>query len=219
MLRWLDGYEAQLLGALYKTPSKPWHRKEFFVANSVALLGIVEFARPEGHKFVILDNVSSHFIAGSVSVNVKGLIGVGVSKEAITCHKSFHLFEGKVHFRCPMKFFFPDTLERGARMCACWDHMGQSWLTAPKNPQICKRFIGFCIYRIPSNFLYHGFKPVGASQHPSYSVSWMAHLHLSWLAVQTLASNQCRILSRSKMWCSHVKKRHQCCWDRHLDIA
>ncbi len=49
-------------------------------------LGIIEFAGPEGHRFVVLDNVISHLIAGGVSVNVKGLIVVWVSKEAILCH-------------------------------------------------------------------------------------------------------------------------------------
>ncbi len=47
------------------------NREEFFVTNSVSRLSIVEFAGPEGLRFVVLDNVGSHLIAGGISVSVK----------------------------------------------------------------------------------------------------------------------------------------------------
>ncbi len=92
-------------------------RKEFFVTSSVFELSVIKFTRPKGNWFVILDNVSSHLIAESLSVNVKGFIVVRIIKEAILCHKRFHMFEGKIHFR------FPDLLERGAKLCAHCGHM------------------------------------------------------------------------------------------------
>ncbi len=81
--------------------------KEFFVTNSLSQLGVIEIVGPEGHRLVVLDNIGSHLIAGNISVYVRGFIVVRVSKEAISCHKCFYKFEGKVHFGCPMKGLFP----------------------------------------------------------------------------------------------------------------
>ncbi len=90
------------------------------ITNSVFQLGIIEFAQPKGHWFVILDNVGSPLIAGGISVNVKEFIVIRVSKEANTCHECFRAFEGWIHVTGPEKrnVFFPDLLERGAKMCA-----------------------------------------------------------------------------------------------------
>ncbi len=81
--------------------------EQFFVTNNVFELGIIEFAGPEGHRFVILDDISAHFIAGGISVNVKGFIVVWIHMEAILYHEIFHAFENKVHFRSPTKVVFP----------------------------------------------------------------------------------------------------------------
>ncbi len=79
--------------------------KEFFVTISVFQLGIIKFSGPEAHRFVILDNVSSHLIAGSISVILKGFVVIRVSKEEMSYHKCFHAFKCKVHFLCPTKCF------------------------------------------------------------------------------------------------------------------
>ncbi len=65
----------------------------------------------------------------------------------------------------------------------------------------------FLICRIPSTFLHHSNKPVGFSQYPSQSVSWMTHLHLSKLTVKPLGSTQWSVLLRSNMWCSQLKEK------------
>ena len=54
--------------------------EEFFVTNSVFQLGVIKFVQPEGHWFVILDNVGSHLIVGGISVNVKRFIVIWVGE-------------------------------------------------------------------------------------------------------------------------------------------
>ncbi len=92
--------------------------KGFFVNNSVFQLGIIEPMGPEGHMFIILDDLSSHLIAGSIGINVKWFIVIRICQEAISCHKCFDVFKGKVNFGCPAKVFLPGLAgERYKNMC------------------------------------------------------------------------------------------------------
>ncbi len=86
--------------------------KQFFVTNSVFELVIIEFARPESHRFVVLDNVSSHLIAGGIRVNVNGFIVNWICKEAISNHESLHLVESKDHFRYSTKVLLPRLIQK-----------------------------------------------------------------------------------------------------------
>ncbi len=73
---------------------------------------------PEGHRFVILDNISFHSIAGSIGINENGFIVIRISKEAISFHKCFHAFKGMVHVGSPMKDFLSRLAgERCKNMC------------------------------------------------------------------------------------------------------
>ncbi len=161
--------------------------KEFFVTNSIFELSVIKLARPEGHRFVILDNVRSHLVARGIAVNVKGFIVVRISKEAILYHKCFHAFEGKIHCRYPTKCFLSRFTGEGCKnVCMLGPHV---LVMIDSTKEACKRFLGFCICRIPLISLHHSFKSVCFSQYPSQSVSWMAHLHLSGFTLKPLASS------------------------------
>ncbi len=86
MLKWSVWMCHSFLEHCMKLSQHHYNGKEFFATKSVFQLGIIEFAGPEGHRFIVLDNVSSHLISGGISVNVKGFIVIGVNKEAILCH-------------------------------------------------------------------------------------------------------------------------------------
>ncbi len=103
---------------------RAWSRNygEIFVTPSVFWLGVIKLAGPEGHKFVVFDNISSHLIAGSVSVNVKWFIMVGISKKAVLLYNSFHVFESEVHFVSPATCFFRLTGERCKNVCMLGPH-------------------------------------------------------------------------------------------------
>ncbi len=53
-------------------------------------------------------------VNGGVGVNMKRVIVVRISKEAILHHNFLHLIESKVHFGCSTKCFLPDLLKRGS---------------------------------------------------------------------------------------------------------
>ncbi len=126
--------------------------KEFYVTNSVFKLSAIKFARPEGNRFVILDNVSSHLVAGGISVNATGFIAVTVSKEAISYHKCFHAFEGKIHVRCQMKGFLSTFMGEGCKnVCTLWPQV-LVMVDSTRKPHIYKSFSGFCICRLPLIF-------------------------------------------------------------------
>ncbi len=78
---------------------------KLFVAHSVYQMGVIKFVGPEGHRFVVLDDICSHLIAGSVSINVKWFIVVRISKKSVLGHNCFHSFEGKFYFVSPEKHF------------------------------------------------------------------------------------------------------------------
>ncbi len=71
-----------------------------------------------------MDSICPHSIAGSVGVNVKGFIVIWVGKEAISCHKCFHMLEGKVNNGCPRKHFLSRfTEERSKGVGTIWPHL------------------------------------------------------------------------------------------------
>ncbi len=44
---------------------------KFLVSNCILQLFVIQFVWPDSHRFVILDNVCSHLVAGSISIDVK----------------------------------------------------------------------------------------------------------------------------------------------------
>ncbi len=57
--------------------------EKFLVTNSEVYLLVIEFVLPKGHRFVVLDNVGSHSIAGSISVTLKWFAVKRVDKKTI----------------------------------------------------------------------------------------------------------------------------------------
>ncbi len=60
------------------------------VSKSLFQLGV---QGPESQKFIILDNMSSHLIAGSIGIIVKWFIVVRV-KKAVSCNNSCNWRQG-----------------------------------------------------------------------------------------------------------------------------
>ncbi len=67
------------------------NEEKFLVSNSKFKLSIIEFAGLKDQRFVVLGNLCSHLVAGSISVNVKRLAVIRIVKKTVLCHESFHL--------------------------------------------------------------------------------------------------------------------------------
>ncbi len=91
--------------------------EEFLVTNSVFLLSNIKVMGLEGHRYTILGNISSHLIAGSISIDMKWFIVVRIGQEAVSCHEGFNALKARSILAVQESVFFPDSLERVASMC------------------------------------------------------------------------------------------------------